>query len=39
MVNYLKPVHKLAEILECGGEPLLFARGQAARSLPAAVAG
>jgi hypothetical protein len=36
---YLKPADKSAEILECGSSPPLFIRGQAARSLPAAVAG
>jgi hypothetical protein len=27
-------VHKSAEILECGGSPLLFVQGQAARQAP-----
>jgi hypothetical protein len=31
--------HKSAEIPECGDSPQLFVRGQAARQMPAAVAG
>jgi hypothetical protein len=35
----MKPVNKSAEIPECGDSKQLFIRGQAARSLPAAVVG